>query len=199
MVMPESPVARPRSAFDRKPKQKKVESWEPSQNRACPNWYRLLPQILEKVELDDATAWFDRGDIEVLFQVSRATAARILARMGAIRRGAGRGLLLISRQSLIDGIKAMKRSERWRSEAESTDDRLRRIMGLRPEGRIIRLNDPEKIAKPARHVSDLPQTVEIRPGECRIRCSSTQDLMEQLIELVQLLDRNLEEVMAVLG
>ena len=167
---------------------------EPPRDKATPYWYGRTFDIYETVE-NSHRKHYGREDIEDVFQVSRATAGRLLVRFGANKIG---NIRVLERNKLLSGLQGILRSPRWRDEQDTTQERWRRIRELRPAGRVIRYNDPDRPPVPPMHIEDLPATIELRPGECVIKCSSTQDLMEQLIELVQLLNRNYDDVAHVL-
>lgn len=146
---------------------------------AQPAWFHRLPEILEELRALEISH-LDRLAIEKLFAVRERRARQLMAGLPTLQAG---NALAVERKALLARLEAIACGERFQQEVSRRArvsvelDRTRRHL----VARRITLD-----ASPApRRLPDLPEMIQLQPGELRIRFSTAEELAGLLFQLSQ--------------
>jgi hypothetical protein len=146
---------------------------------AQPAWFHRLPQILEELGSLDVSH-LDRLAVEKLFAVRERRARQLMAGLPVIRAG---NAFAVDRKALLAHLEGLSSGERCQQEVSRRTrvsdelDRTRRHLAAR---RVILAVSPAP-----RRVLDLPENINLRPGELRITFRTAEELAGLLFQLSQ--------------
>lgn len=144
---------------------------------AQPKWFHRLDEILEELK-DLEIPFLDRDAIEKTFGVGERRARQLMRDLPAIRIG---NAIAADRLALIAKLQAIARSDdcvRERDRRQRIGEDLDNVR-KRLAARRVRLS----VAADVRRIGGLPEGIELKPGELRIRFLGAEDLAARLFEL----------------
>jgi len=160
----------------------------PKRGPRC-GWLPKVPEIIERIE-DNRQQYFDRRDIEALFQVGTTAAWKVMrligpahnlaAVMGVGSRSQDR---LVARKDLLRFLLNLSRSPEFFTE-QARREKVERILAdtaftLKARQAVIRP------APPTDSIEGLPGSIHLRPGRLEVEFFGTEDLLKQLWSLAQ--------------
>ena len=142
---------------------------------AQPAWLLQLPAIRAALT-HLAVPVFDRAVIEAVFGVRRRRAIELMHRFGGFQAGK---TFLVERASLLRQLEAIEQGGDFTRERT----RRRRLSENLDRAQAALRAKAVPIAPSQGGPSDLPATVQLRPGELRIEFQGVEDLLRQLLEI----------------
>ncbi|MEP7245384.1 MAG: hypothetical protein ABI885_17160 [Gammaproteobacteria bacterium] len=143
----------------------------------APLWFPRIPDAITQLQQLDRQL-ITRGDLERLFGVSRALAAKLMHRFGAERVGAqllvGRSALMRSLQAIGDGDQA--RGDVTRRAAVASELQRARL-------EAVHVAVPASVLQT--HVAGLPAGVALGPGRIEVQFRSVPEALQKLFALAQ--------------
>jgi hypothetical protein len=157
----------------------------------APLWLSRIPDAVGQLEDLDRDA-ITRRDLEQLFGVSRALAAQLMHRFGAVRVGSQR---VLDRTALIRTLKTLRRGR----PAQAARARRTAVVTALRRARLEAVH----VAVPATvlqtHVAGLPAGVALGPGRIEVRFSSVPEALQQLFTLAQAITNDYDRFVAIVG
>ena len=167
---------------------------------AKPSWAWRVPDALLALR-SCPDEWIDRRAIEELFGVSKTVAWRILHQSG-IEPGPG-GALLCRREDLITRLERIAESggaiEREIARRERLDAFLQRIRPAVIANMTKVVRDAEAEALLGSRFGQLPEGVDLAPGELRISFRDMNDFLQKFGAVLFALNNDLEAIQEYLG
>jgi hypothetical protein len=143
-----------------------------------PEWYQQLPTALAMIRTFPAPV-VDRAGLEILLQVSRRAAIRLMHRFGGYQAGR---TFLIAREDLLRQLEAIRDGDNYQWES-----RRRERLDLALQKRIVIQVTP---GAKNRKLLNLPSGVELERRRLEIRFESTEELLRQLFEFSQVISND---------
>ena len=137
-----------------------------------PACFHRLPEILDVLTHMDASH-LDRQGIETFFGVGPRRARQLMAGLPGIRAG---NAAAISRQALIERMRETAASGVYQWEIRRRGRVVEELDRTRRERAARRVQIPVSPDVHRRRFGDLPETIDLRPGELRIAFSDAEDL-----------------------
>ncbi len=154
------------------------------------SWNHRIPEIMDALN-ESRQLFFDRRDIESLFQIGRTAAGKLMGTVGAASLagevaavGSGLQALVVSKTALVVYLARGKNSLAHIKERARRQELGQRMLRAREETALRSRAIPAAPSSPQRRLGDLPN-VQILRGELRVRFSGPEDLLRQLWELSQ--------------
>jgi hypothetical protein len=158
----------------------------------APLWLPRIPDAIAQLQQLDRDL-ITRADVERLFGVSRALAAKLMHRFGAERVGAQQ--LAVQRSTLIQTLQAI-------AEGDQAAGDVRRRASIASELQRARL-EAVHVAVPATalqtHVDGLPSGVSLGPGRIEVRFTSVPEALQQLFTLAKAITNDYDRFSAIVG
>jgi len=132
-------------------------------------WYSNIATIKADAEKSPIETW-DRGAIQALFNVSRATAQQIMKAIGGIENV--HRVYIVSRGSLLDYLERMKQAE------DPHIEHNRKIEGHEPIPRAEKVTVPIPDRMKAVMVRDLPDGIVLESGHLAFYGEGYQQVLE---------------------
>jgi hypothetical protein len=153
-------------------------------------WLSKVPEIIERIE-DSRQQYFDRRDIEALFQLGTTAAWKVMRLIGpadhlAEVMGVGSRAQdrLVARKDLLRFLLKLSRSPEFYSE-QARREKIERTLA----DTAFTLKARRLVIQPGPSSSDtikgLPASIRLRPGQLEIEFFGTEDLLKQLWALAQ--------------
>lgn len=148
-----------------------------------PEWLQQVPSALDQLREFPAPV-LDRAALERLLSVSRRDAIRLLHRFGGYQSGRA---FLIGREDLVRQLEAVAASGQYGHEVSRRSRLGEELERTRKElaGRRVRV--PAATDVRDRRFRDLPDGVDLRPGELCIQFHGAEDLAAKLYALAQVM------------
>jgi hypothetical protein len=153
---------------------------------AQPAWFHRLPEILEELRALEVSH-LDRRAVEKLFGVRQRRARQLMASLPGLQAGnafAVERLALLARLDTISSGDRFHQEISRRARVSEELDRTRRHLAAR---RITLAASPAP-----RCLRDLPEGIDLRPGELRITFRTAQELASKLFHLSQTMSEDWE-------
>ncbi len=158
------------------------------------DWFHRLPHILDTLDAPGHPALLTRQAIQTLFGVERRTAHSLLRRFGAERLG---NALVVDRDRLAQALRQLASQDDVTRE-HRRHERVRETLAERRSTlRLARIALPDAPAVEA--LADLPPSIELVPGQLRIRFAGAVDLLSQLLTLSRAIGEDFERFEALLN
>jgi hypothetical protein len=149
--------------------------------RHC-EWIERLDEIQAALR-QSPEALLDRASVEQLFRVSRRHACRLLQQFGAVPLGGA---------MVIPGRELLQRLEQWGRQDAVVQERERRerladtLNQARQDLRARRVViSPQASAEPPPSLRELPEAIQLAPGQLRVSFSTPTELLQHLLLLAQ--------------
>jgi hypothetical protein len=148
---------------------------------AQPAWFHRLEEISDELRALEIS-YLDRLAVQKLFGIRERRARQIMAGLPGLQVG---NAFAVERQALLKRLESVAAGERFQWEAARRArlaedlDRTRRQLA----GRRVRI--PAAATVREMSVGRLPDDIELRPGQLRIRFFGAEDLAAKLLELSQ--------------
>jgi hypothetical protein len=157
----------------------------------APLWLSRIPDAVRQLDALDRDA-ITRKDLEHLFGVSRALAAQLMQRFGAVRIGSQ---LVLDRPTLIRTLKTLRRGR----QAQAATARRTAVVTALRQARLEAVH----VAVPARvlqtQVAGLPAGVALGPGRIEVRFASVPEALQQLFTLAQAITNDYDRFAALVS
>jgi hypothetical protein len=157
----------------------------------APLWLLRIPDAiaqLDDLERDALT----RKDLEQLFGVSRALAAQLMRRFGALRVGSQ---LVLDRSALVRTLKTIRRG---RQATAAVARRVAVVTTLR-RARLEAVHVSVPAAAMQTHIAGLPAGVALGPGRIEVRFDSVPQALQQLFTLAQAITNDYDRFAAIVS
>ena len=150
-------------------------------------WSRDLHPIRDRATRSKTETW-SRQDIELIFNVGRASAQTLMKAIGEVQEVGGTHF--VHRASLLSFLDEMIQADSVEEALRSRQERASPI----PKPKPLRISLPEDL----RHItlSDLPSNVHVNEGEVRVTGANAEEVVEGLFLLAQVLQNDLDAVRA---
>jgi hypothetical protein len=157
----------------------------------APLWpSRILDAVRQLEDLDrDAIT---RRDLERLFGVSRALAAQLMHRFGAVRVGSQ---LVLDRTALIRTLKTLRRGRPAQAAAARRTAVVTALRRARLEA--VHVAVPATVLQT--DVAGLPAGVALGPGRIEVRFTSVPEALQQLFTLAQAITNDYDRFAAIVS
>jgi hypothetical protein len=152
-------------------------------------WLTKVPEIIGRIE-DSRQQYFDRRDIEALFQLGTTAAWKVMRRIGSADNlaevmgvGSRTQDRLVARKDLLRFLLKLSRSPEFFTE-QARREKIERTLAdsvFTLKARQIAIQPPP----PADTIEGLPTSIHLRPGRLEIEYFGTEDLLKQLWALAQ--------------
>lgn len=161
---------------------------------AAPLWIHRLPDALPALA-SLPQEWIDRRTLEELLGVGKWTAWRILRQCGA-EEGPG-GTLVCRREILVERLRAALEDGRFAPELARRERVERYLDGMlqyasRRHKEIARHTAAEALV--SSRFGNLPEGVDLQPGELRVRFRGSADFLEKFGAVVFALHNDWERI-----
>lgn len=148
---------------------------------ANPSWFHRLDQILEELRALDLPH-LDRRAVEKLFHVRERRARQLMAGLPCLQVG---NAVAIERRALLERLEQLARGDSFHWEITRRARLSESLDAIRRQTAARRVNVPAADDARDRLVRELPEAIQLRPGELRIRFAGAEDLAAKLFELSQ--------------
>ena len=145
-----------------------------------PEWYQQLPNALAMIRTLPAPV-VDRAGLEILLQVSRRAAIRLMHRFGGYQAGR---TFLIAREDLARQLEAIRDGDNYQWES-----RRRERLDHALQKRIVIQVTP---GVRDRKLLNLPSGVQLERRRLEIRFESMEELLRRLFEFSQAISNDYE-------
>lgn len=154
---------------------------------ALPTWYPKVPDIIRGVSALERKA-FDRQDVETLFGIQTAAAARLMPRLGA-EKVAGR--YSIPKPKLMSVLEHIQKTGRYEPELARRRTVAEQLQSAKEEQKSRAIAIPVKPQSRWKNLDELDGTT-LQPGELRITFGDADQCMVRLYELGQAIGNDWE-------
>ena len=157
----------------------------------APLWLSRIPDAVAQLDALDRDA-ITRRDLEQLFGVSRALAARLMHRFGAARIGSQ---LVLDRAALSRTLKTLRRGR----QAQAASARRTAVVTTLRHARLEAVHVAVPAAVLQTDVAGLPAGVALGPGLIEVRFTSVPQALQQLFTLAQAIANDYDRFAAIVG
>ncbi len=157
-----------------------------------PYWFRNLSEIEHRLEIFQEPV-LGRRAIEVIFEVSRAEAWRLMRRIGCTLAGHA---TVVPRYQVQEWVRQVRLSRGYDTETNRVsrlDEKLKTLGKGKAGAKVVLRADPAR-----RTMEDLPPGVTLSPGRLEIKFFGAVDLLGRLWDLSQAISRDFKRFDAML-
>lgn len=148
---------------------------------AQPAWFHRLKEILEELRGLEISH-LDRLAVQKLFRVHERRARQIMAGLPALQVG---NAVAVERQALLQRFENTAAGDRFQWETTRRAKLVDDLDRIRRDLAATRVPIPAAADVRDRSGGELPDGIELRPGELRIQFDGAEDLAAKLFELSQ--------------
>ncbi len=146
-----------------------------------PTWFHRLEEIRSELRSLPAD-YLDRQAVEKLFRIGSRRARQLMAGLPYLQVG---NAVAVDRQALLERLANTGKTERFQWELSRRTRVAESLEILRQHAATRQIRIPAATNVHNHILGDLPQWIELRPGELRIEFCDAEDLAAKLFELSQ--------------